>query len=104
MIFALDDIVAFLPTLLQGAVITITVSLLAFALACVLGLVLGLMRLARLLPLRMVAAAYIQFIRGTPLLLQLFFIYYVLPYSGVTLSPFASGVIGLTMNYGAYMA
>ena len=104
MIFSLDDIVTFLPTLLQGAVITITVSLLAFALACVLGLALGLMRLAQLLPVRMVAAAYIQFIRGTPLLLQLFFIYYVLPYSGVTLSPFASGVIGLTINYAAYMA
>ncbi len=104
MIFSLDDIVTFLPALLQGAVITITVSLLAFVLACVLGLVLGLMRLARLLPVRMVAAAYIQFIRGTPLLLQLFFIYYVLPYSGITLSPFASGVIGLTINYAAYMA
>ena len=104
MIFSLDDVVAFLPSLLQGAVITITVSLLAFVLACVRGLLLGLMRLSRLLPIRIMSAAYIQFIRGTPLLLQLFFIYYVLPYSGITLSPFASGVIGLTINYAAYMA
>jgi polar amino acid transport system permease protein len=102
--FSLDDMIAFLPSLLQGALITIAVSLLAFVLACVLGLLLGLMRMARLLPVRMLAAAYIQFIRGTPLLLQLFFIYYVLPYAGVTLTPFASGVIGLTMNYAAYMA
>ncbi len=104
MTFSLDDMIAFLPSLLQGALITITVSLLAFVLACMLGLMLGLMRMTRLLPARMLAAAYIQFIRGTPLLLQLFFIYYVLPYAGVTLTPFASGVIGLTMNYAAYMA
>jgi polar amino acid transport system permease protein len=51
-----------------------------------------------------VAACYIQFIRGTPLLLQLFFIYYVLPYVGIVLTPFVSGAIGLTMNYAAYMA
>jgi polar amino acid transport system permease protein len=104
MSFSFDDVIAFLPQLLQGAVITVTVSLLAFVLACVLGLVLGFMRLARLLPVRMVAAAYIQFIRGTPLLLQLFFLYYVLPYAGIVMSPFMSGVLGLTLNYAAYMA
>jgi ABC-type amino acid transport system permease subunit len=54
--------------------------------------------------LRVVSACYIQFIRGTPLLLQLFFIYYVLPYAGIVLSPFVSGAIGLTLNYAAYMA
>lgn len=102
--FSLDDMISFLPTLLQGAWLTIMVSLLSFALALVFGLMFGLMRLSRLLPVRIVAAIYIQFIRGTPLLLQLFFIYYVLPYVGITLSPFISGVIGLTMNYSAYMA
>ncbi len=50
------------------------------------------------------AACYIQFIRGTPLLLQLFFIYYVLPYAGIVLTPFVSGALGLTLNYAAYMA
>ena len=50
------------------------------------------------------AACYIQFIRGTPLLLQLFFIYYVLPYAGIVLTPFVSGAMGLTLNYAAYMA
>ncbi len=104
MTFSLDDMIAFLPSLLQGAVITISVSLLAFVLACVCGLVLGVMRMARLLPIRIVAAIYVQFIRGTPLLLQLFFLYYVLPYAGIVLSPFVSGVLGLTMNYAAYMA
>jgi ectoine/hydroxyectoine ABC transporter permease protein EhuD len=102
--FQLDDMISFLPDLLRGAWLTILVSLLSFALALVFGLMFGLMRLSRIWPIRIIAAIYIQFIRGTPLLLQLFFIYYVLPYAGITLTPFISGVIGLTMNYSAYMA
>jgi len=104
MYFSLDDMIGFLPSLLQGAVLTIAVSLLAFALALVCGLAFGIARISRMAPLRVVAACYIQFIRGTPLLLQLFFIYYVLPYVGIVLTPFVSGVLGLTMNYAAYMA
>ena len=104
MIFSIDDMIAFLPSLLHGAMITIAVSLLAFGLALVFGLVTGIARISRLAPLRAVAAFYIQFIRGTPLLLQLFFIYYVLPYVGIVLTPFVSGLLGLTLNYAAYMA
>src|SRR6201996_4865586 len=104
MYFSLDDMIGFLPSLLQGAVLTIVLSLLAFALALICGLAAGIARISRVTPLRVVAACYIQFIRGTPLLLQLFFIYYVLPYVGIVLTPFVSGVIGLTMNYAAYMA
>ena len=103
-LFSLDDMIQFLPSLLHGAVLTITVSLLAFSLALLCGLATGIARMSRLWPLRFVAAVYIQFIRGTPLLLQLFFIYYVLPYVGIVLSPFVSGVLGLTINYTAYMA
>ena len=104
MIFSLSDMINFLPTLLRGALITIGVSLLAFGLALVFGLLTGIARISRIAPLRVVAACYIQFIRGTPLLLQLFFIYYVLPYVGIVLTPFVSGAIGLTLNYAAYMA
>jgi polar amino acid transport system permease protein len=104
MFFSLNDMVTFLPSLLQGALLTIAVSLLSFGLALVLGLATGLARISRLTVLRVVAACYIQFIRGTPLLLQLFFIYYVLPYVGIVLSPFVSGATGLTLNYAAYMA
>lgn len=104
MIFSLDDMIGFLPSLLQGAMVTIAVSLLAFGLALVFGLLLGIARISRVAPLRAVVACYIQFIRGTPLLLQLFFIYYVLPYGGIVLTPFVSGALGLTLNYAAYMA
>jgi ectoine/hydroxyectoine ABC transporter permease protein EhuD len=104
MIFSIDDMINFLPSLLRGALLTITVSLLAFSLALIFGLVTGIARISRVAPLRAVAACYIQFIRGTPLLLQLFFIYYVLPYVGIVLTPFVSGALGLTLNYAAYMA
>ncbi len=104
MYFSLDDMLLFLPSLLHGALLTITVSLLAFGLALVFGLAIGIARLSRVAPLRAVMACYIQFIRGTPLLLQLFFIYYVLPYAGIVLTPFVSGAMGLTLNYAAYMA
>src|SRR5258708_36588086 len=102
--FDLSEMISFLPALLEGAYLTIMVSLLSFALAAVLGLLIGIARISRLLPLRILATPYVQFIRGTPLLLQLFFIYYVLPYGGLVLSPFTPGGIGLTVNYSAYMA
>ena len=102
--FSWDDIIAFLPPLLHGAYVTIIVSLASYALALIVGLIFGIARVSRHLIIRAVATPYVQFIRGTPLLLQLFFIYYVLPYAGIILSPFASGVLGLTLNYSAYMA
>jgi len=100
----INDMISFLPDLMEGALVTISVSLLAYALALILGLIFGLARLSPYWPIRVIATIYVQFIRGTPLLLQLFFIYYVLPYAGIVLSPFASGVSGLALNYGAYMA
>jgi polar amino acid transport system permease protein len=102
--FSLTEMISFLPPLLAGAWVTITVSLVAYALALIVGLVFGIARMSRFWPINFVATVYVQFIRGTPLLLQLFFIYYVLPYGGIILSPFASGVSGLTINYSAYMA
>src|SRR3984957_16039047 len=104
MYFSLSDMITFLPPLLKGAYLTIVISLLSFGLAIIIGLLVGIARISRLLPLRILATPYVQFIRGTPLLLQLFFIYYVLPYAGIVLTPFVSGVLGLTMNYAAYMA
>jgi len=100
----LQEMMSFLPQLLKGAGVTISVSLLAYVLALAGGLAFGLARISHFVAVRAVAAVYVQFIRGTPLLLQLFFIYYVLPYGGIVLSPFTSGVMGLAINYSAYMA
>lgn len=102
--FSPTEMISFLPTLLHGAWVTIMVSVASYVFALIGGLIFGIARMARLWPIRAAATAYVQFIRGTPLLLQLFFIYYVLPYGGLVLTPFASGVMGLTINYSAYMA
>lgn len=102
--FSISDLGPLLPPLLQGAMVTVGVSVVSYLCALCLGLAVGLARISRLWPVRMVAAAYVQFVRGTPLLLQLFFIYYVLPYAGVVFTPFQAGVLGLSLNYSAYMA
>jgi len=101
---AFNELSSLLPPLLEGALVTVEVSVVSYLIALVAGLAIGLARISRFSPVRMLAACYVQFIRGTPLLLQLFFIYYVLPYANVVLSPFQAGVLGLSLNYAAYMA
>lgn len=91
----------YLPLLLRGAVTTVELSVLGMALAVVLGLVIVLLRLYGILPLRWFARAYVEVIRGTPLLIQLFLIYYGLPQIGIKFNPFFAGVLGLGLNYAA---
>ena len=91
----------YLPLLLRGAVTTVQLSLLGMALAIVLGLVVVLMRLYGAFPLRWFARGYVEVIRGTPLLIQLFLIYYGLPQIGIKFNPFLAGVLGLGLNYAA---
>ena len=94
----------YLPMLLKGALVTIEISVLAMALAMVCGLALALLRLYGIAPLRWLAVAYIEVIRGTPLLIQLYLIYYGLPNVGIKLNAFVAAVLGLGLNYAAYEA
>lgn len=98
------DIVRFGPPLLQGAVYTVGLCIFASILAVTVGLIVCLAKMSNIWILSKVAAIYIDIIRGTPLLLQLFYIYYALPEIGIVFTPFVAGVIGLTLNYGAYLA
>jgi polar amino acid transport system substrate-binding protein len=91
----------YLPLLLRGAVVTVELSVLAMGLAVVTGLVIVLMRMYGVAPLRWLARAYVEVIRGTPLLIQLFLIYYGLPEIGIRLNPFLAGIVGLGLNYAA---
>ena len=91
----------YLPLLLRGAVTTVELSVFGMALAVVVGLVIVLMRLYGILPLRLFARVYVEVVRGTPLLIQLFLIYYGLPQVGLKLNAFLAGVIGLGLNYAA---
>lgn len=100
----LSDFLLYLPTLLAGARLTILLSLATFCLAVVIALLVALGRLSRFRLLRAVLTAYVEFIRGTPGLVQIYYIFYVLPVWGVTLDAAMAGIIGLGLNYGAYLS
>ena len=93
----------YLHMLFKGAWITIQASLVARFCGLVLGIFVGAVRVAPFGPLRSIAAAYIYVIRGTPLLIQLFLIYFGLPSLGLNLPAFTAGVIGLTINSSGYV-
>ncbi|HYK90771.1 MAG TPA: ABC transporter substrate-binding protein/permease [Acidobacteriota bacterium] len=94
----------YLPLLGRGAIVTLELSLIAMALAVVFGLNLALARLYAPRLLRAATTVYIESIRGTPLLIQLFLIFYGLPHIGIRLSPMLAAIIGLGLNYSAYEA
>ncbi|AJG24415.1 ectoine/hydroxyectoine ABC transporter permease subunit EhuD [Cupriavidus basilensis] len=94
----------FLPILLQGAVVTVEVTVLAFVLSSLLGLALALMKLSPARTLSWGASGAINVIRGLPIIVQLFYIYFVLPDAGIHLTAFQAGVIGLGIAYSAYQA
>src|SRR4051794_33174539 len=81
---------------------TIPLTLISFTLGLVLALVVALMRLSGITPVQAAARFYVSVIRGTPLLLQLFIIYYGLPSLGATIDPFPSACIAFTLNVGGY--
>ncbi|NDD63829.1 MAG: ABC transporter permease subunit [Acidobacteria bacterium] len=89
------------PMLLQGVPMTLLISLLGMALAMALGLVVALTNLYAARPLSLLARGYVELFRGTPLLIQLYLIYYGLPNIGIRLSPLAAAVLGLGLNYAA---
>ena len=93
-----------LPTLLQGVEITILATLLGSALAAVVGLGVAILRRSPHRALARATAVAAGFVRGTPLLVQLYFLFYVLPDAGLLLPPLAAGVVGLGLHYGAYTA
>ena len=89
-------------TFLDAAWLTLQVTLLAFALAVALGLLAALAKSSPLVPLRWLSHCYVEFIRNTPVLLQIFIIFYGLPAVGVTLDPFPTAIIAFALNVGAY--
>ena len=97
-------IVQSIPFLLRGAVYTVQVSVLAIVFGLVLGWLLGLAAVSGVPALSAVSWAYVQFIRGTPLLIQIFLIYFGLPAVGINLPAFWSGVIALGLNSGGFQA
>ncbi|WP_336744127.1 ectoine/hydroxyectoine ABC transporter permease subunit EhuD [Aureimonas altamirensis] len=93
-----------MPTLVEGAKITVVATLLGFVLAAVLGLVIAVARRSANPWLARPVSLVVEFIRGTPLLVQLYFLFYILPDIGITLAPLVAGVIGLGLHYATYTA
>jgi len=94
----------FLPFLLEGAGVAIKIAVGAFILAIIVGIFLALMLVAQASPIRFLARSYVELIRGTPALTQLFIIYFGLSEIGLSLSPMAAAIIGLGANGAAYLA
>jgi len=93
-----------LPILLKGSVMTVELTVITLVIGTFLGIVLALLKLSKNTFFRIMSGFYTWIFRGTPLLLQLFFFYYGLPFIGLKLTPFGAAVIGLGLNCGAYMA
>src|SRR5690606_33799596 len=87
-----------MPTLLEGVRITIIATLLGALVAGVMGLVFAVARMSRNRILARTVSFIVEFIRGTPLLVQLYFLFYILPDLGITLAPLVAGVIGLGLH------
>lgn len=98
------DLANWMPELLRGLVVTIEITVLCIAMGIVFGLVLAMARLYGTRPVYWLASAYINFFRGTPILVQLFLVYYGLPSLGIRLEPFVAGVLALGFNTSAYQA
>ncbi|TKB27554.1 amino acid ABC transporter permease [Desulfopila sp. IMCC35006] len=101
--FQFDILQGALPILWEGSLVTIKISFISFLLAVFIGAVVGVAR-SRSRRLYLLFAPYVEIFRGTPLLTQLFFIYYGLPTIGITLGSFSAACIGLGLNGGAYIS
>jgi polar amino acid transport system permease protein len=100
--FHFGDVFEYWPLLVRGAISTLVFSIATMALSLVLGTFGALARRSASLPLRTLARLYVELIRNTPLLIQLFLLYFGLPSLGVRLSPDVASLLGLVIYNGAY--
>ena len=99
-----DIIAKSIPLLAEGIVVTLQVSAIAAVLGLLLGVICGLGALSRSRPVRWLVTAYVDFIRGTPLLIQIFLVFFALPMVGIRFDEFWAGVIALSLNAAAFVA
>jgi His/Glu/Gln/Arg/opine family amino acid ABC transporter permease subunit len=93
-----------IPLLARGAVVTIEIALAAGIIATILGFTLGLALLSGIKPLQAAIGGFVDFVRGTPLLIQIFLIFFALPVIGVRFNEITAGIIALALNTGGYIA
>ena len=93
-----------IPLLAEGLVATLKISALAIVFGTILGIVLGLASVVPFAPVRWLVRAYVDFVRGTPLLIQVFLVYFFLPAVGINMTEFWAGVTALALNAGGFIA
>ena len=96
------QVLALLPQLLRGVVVTVEVTAAAGALAIALSVPVALGRMSAIWPIRIVATTYVEILRGTSALVQLFYLFFILPLVGIRLDPLPTAIIGLGLNFSAY--
>ena len=105
MTFDMDLVFHSFPLLLVGAGVTIQITVLSTAIGFVIGLIVGVARISHVRLLRMLAEVYVEFFRGTPLLVQIFLFYFALPVlTGQRIDPFIAAISACGINSGAYVA
>jgi polar amino acid transport system permease protein len=97
-----SEVLELIPLLLSGAAVTLEVTVLAAGLALLLSFLIGFARMSPFRPLRVVATAYVEILRGSSAMVQLYYLFFILPLFGVELSPTTTAVIGLGLNSSAY--
>lgn len=103
----MDAIAAMLGPMMEGATVTLQMFFITLVLSLPLGLLMALARLSKYKPVSFLVEIYIWLMRGTPLMLQLLFVYYALPlipYIGIRLPDFPAAVVAFVLNYAAYFA
>ncbi|CAG4894223.1 ectoine/hydroxyectoine ABC transporter permease subunit EhuD [Paraburkholderia gardini] len=100
--FDLHYAVRILPALLHASMYTILITLIGFSVALVLGLVFAVLRRSPIKPLARTVGFVVEFIRSTPLLIQVYVLFYVLPVYGITMSALTAGTIGIALHYACY--
>jgi polar amino acid transport system permease protein len=90
------------PVLAEASIVTIEATVLGFILAATVGLLLAILRMSPTRWIALPTAGFVEFVRSTPLLIQIFFIFFVLPEFGITLGALTAGVLALGLHYGSY--
>lgn len=100
----ITDLLKFIPILLEGALVTIHLTIISLLIGLVLGLFVALGKISKNRIISVICSFYISLFRGTPLLVQLMFIYFALPEIGIKFTAYQAAIIGLALNEGAYIA
>lgn len=104
MIQFLQDYVAFFPRILSGAPMSLLLTVIGISFGTAIGIIMALMKISKNRLLSGIASFYTWVLRGTPMMVQLYFLYFGLPSAGINLKPLMAAGIGLSLNIGAYMA